>query len=434
MLIPYSTDAPIYHYPISTAGLVVANFLAYVLFADAGIDSIWLLHYGSLNPIEWVTSIFMHFGWMHLIGNMIFLVAFGLIVEGKLGWYRFLLLYLAIGVGQCGVEQLVMLGQSPESVLAEYGMDSPEELVDALVADGWDEDEARIVSQVMLQPGASCGASAAIYGLLAICLVWAPKNDFSVFLLIVIWPVFFDLSIIWFSVFFIGWEVFTFSMFGFSMGSEALHLMGAAIGFGVGTLYLKKDWVDCEGWDLYKVLSGKYGRDLDRTVAVGSHADPSLMFGKEVAVDDDTHREKPKQTARQLRGTRLEKIQKMIDSGSIIDATEELYALQMQDNSPKLDRARLKRLARGQVEAGMLDDAELCLEEYIERFPEDDAWARVRCAEIYVGNRRPNVALLTLRQVKLSRLTTEDQQKAKRAVRAAKRLVAEGVEDAEPEW
>ena len=73
-------------------------------------------------------------------------------------------------------------------------------------------------------------------------------------------------------------------------------------------------------------------------------------------------------------------------------------------------------------------------EEYVERFPEDDAWARVRCAEIYVANRRPNVALQTLKQVRLSRLSAEDQQKAKRTVRAAKRLVAEGVEDAEPEW
>lgn len=434
MLIPYSTDAPIYHYPISTVGLIVANVFCFVLFGESGPESIWFLHYGSLNPIEWVTSIFMHADWIHLVGNMVFLLAFGLIVEGKLGWYRFLVVYLAIGASQSAIEQVLMLGSSPTSVLAEYGFDSPEALVEGLIAEGWNENDAVMQAMAMLQPQVSCGASAAIFGLLAMCLVWAPRNEFSVFLFLLFRPILFDVSVLWFSIWYFGLQIVSFSVSGFSMSSEALHLMGAAIGFGAGTLYLKRGWVDCEGWDLYKVLSGKYGRDLDKTVAVGSHADPSLMFGTDVAVDDDAGQEKPKPSARSQRGTRLQKIEQLIDSGAIMDATDQMYALQMQDNSPKLDQSRLKRLARGQMAAGMTEDAEVYLEEYVERFPEDDAWARVRCAEIYVANRRPNVALQTLKQVRLSRLSAEDQQKAKRTVRAAKRLVAEGVEDAEPEW
>jgi membrane associated rhomboid family serine protease len=64
-----------------------------------------LLQYGAgLKPWQWMTSIFMHAGIGHLLGNMIFLWAFGLIVEGKIGWLPFTLLYLAIGCGQSALE------------------------------------------------------------------------------------------------------------------------------------------------------------------------------------------------------------------------------------------------------------------------------------------------------------------------------------------
>lgn len=45
-----------------------------------------------------VTSAFLHAGWVHLAGNMLFLAVFGPTVEARLGWKRFLLLYLAAGV------------------------------------------------------------------------------------------------------------------------------------------------------------------------------------------------------------------------------------------------------------------------------------------------------------------------------------------------
>ncbi len=44
------------------------------------------------------TSMFLHGGWFHLIGNMLFLWIFGNNVEGALGHFRHLVLYLASGV------------------------------------------------------------------------------------------------------------------------------------------------------------------------------------------------------------------------------------------------------------------------------------------------------------------------------------------------
>lgn len=45
------------------------------------------------------TSMFLHGGWMHLIGNMLFLFIFGDNIEDEMGHVRFLLFYLAAGFG-----------------------------------------------------------------------------------------------------------------------------------------------------------------------------------------------------------------------------------------------------------------------------------------------------------------------------------------------
>ena len=48
--------------------------------------------------ITLVTSMFMHGGWMHIIGNMIYLWAFGRAMEEGMGSFRFLIFYLTGGV------------------------------------------------------------------------------------------------------------------------------------------------------------------------------------------------------------------------------------------------------------------------------------------------------------------------------------------------
>jgi len=58
----------------------------------------FVLYYGEFNPVSWLTSAFIHGDVAHLAGNMIFLLTFGMIVEGAIGWRRFLCLYLGIAV------------------------------------------------------------------------------------------------------------------------------------------------------------------------------------------------------------------------------------------------------------------------------------------------------------------------------------------------
>lgn len=229
MLIPYSTDAPIYHLPIVTVNMIALNIAAF-----SGMIYMWnvmpqeqfefwlnavVLQYGQgLKPWQWITSAFMHADIFHLLGNMFCLWGFGLVVEGKVGWWRFLLIFFGIGITQSAFEQTVML---------------------------------------FAEEGASLGASSIVYGLLAIAMLWAPENEMScVFLFFYRFFVFdMKLSALAATALFIELGVGMFA--GLTMSSQVLHLMGAAVGFGVGYVMLKRDWVDCEGWDFFSVWSGK---------------------------------------------------------------------------------------------------------------------------------------------------------------------------------
>ena len=55
-----------------------------------------IMHGNALVTL--LTSMFMHSGWMHIIGNMVFLWAFGPAMEDAMGHARFLFFYLAGGI------------------------------------------------------------------------------------------------------------------------------------------------------------------------------------------------------------------------------------------------------------------------------------------------------------------------------------------------
>lgn len=63
-----------------------------------------------------LTSIFLHGGWMHLIGNMWFLWIFGDNIEDYLGHFQYLLFYLICGVGAGVVHTIANLGSTVPAV------------------------------------------------------------------------------------------------------------------------------------------------------------------------------------------------------------------------------------------------------------------------------------------------------------------------------
>jgi membrane associated rhomboid family serine protease len=55
-------------------------------------------HLPLIDYLSFVTTMFLHGGWLHILGNMWFLKIFGSKVEDRMGHGRFLLFYLIVGV------------------------------------------------------------------------------------------------------------------------------------------------------------------------------------------------------------------------------------------------------------------------------------------------------------------------------------------------
>ena len=87
-IIPTGTDAPIYHLPIVTGLTIAANVVVFVFqLLNPGLTEMFWLEFGTFRPHTWLTAAYLHADFGHLFGNMVFLFIYGLIVEGKVGWW-----------------------------------------------------------------------------------------------------------------------------------------------------------------------------------------------------------------------------------------------------------------------------------------------------------------------------------------------------------
>ena len=376
MFIPYSTDAPIYHWPVATVGLIVVNTAVFFAAVTGQLPhpELWILNYGeSLTPLQWLLSMFLHFDVGHLLGNMIFLWVFGLVIEGKIGWWRFLLCYLGIGIVQSAGEQSLQLFLGGE--------------------------------------GGSLGASSAIYGLLAMAAIWAPKNDIMVFYwFFLIYVGTGEIAIMIFALLYIGFDLFFAVFFGVQTSSW-LHLGGAMLGAPLAVLMLKYNMVDCEGWDIFHVLRDETGTSSakDRTV------DP----------------------------VELTKLQQQRDAKLLEDAQEQLalyfaaenYSaafvlykkLQPVGEGLTLSRTQLMKLIAALHKEKRWHDSCPLMAEVVQRFPEKSQAVLVKLAQIcLVELQRPGKSIELLKSVDLHQLSPNMLTLAQKVAQRAKQLQAEG--------
>jgi membrane associated rhomboid family serine protease len=147
-MFPYKDDNPTELAPIVTVGIVAANVLVWLFVQGMGateplarsVCHLGLVpgellqtakpgsglelapgffclvdvqpHYSTL-----ITSMFMHGGWFHLIGNMVFLWVFGNNIEDVMGHGRFIVFYLLCGLAAAAAQMLL----SPHSVVPMVG-------------------------------------------------------------------------------------------------------------------------------------------------------------------------------------------------------------------------------------------------------------------------------------------------------------------------
>ena len=383
MFLPYSTDAPIYYFPWMTIVLIVVNGITFAITMMGLQSEGWLLTFGDgLHPVQWVAYNFLHFGPFHLIGNMFFLWAFGIVVEGKLGWWKFLALYLGIGVLGGILIQTAMLGHVPQDHLSrqtvppfepnipafrgsvfaqDFGIedslddsDNDDPLPPGMngnavdrpgrqnpavdpINDDFPEDPADSATTLPDSRDGAGGASLIIYGLMAIVLVWAPRNEIHC-----VWIGLragtFEFEYLYFCGFYIATEILSavFGIRGFEVSSEIGHATGALIGFGVGTLLVKQNWVDCENWDLYSVMAGKHAAAL----RVGGWQDDELVRSSRrkdviVAFDDQAFDDANSPRAKRKRKKPAKLKPKLIELESFDDAFEDPNELPLTDQAQK---------------------------------------------------------------------------------------------------
>jgi membrane associated rhomboid family serine protease len=103
-MIPLRDTQPSYSTPFVTVGIIVVNVLAFLYQISLDQYSLnWFIGRYAIVPdrlqySDLITSMFLHGGWMHLIGNMWFLWIYGDNVEDVLGHFKYLVFYLLCGI------------------------------------------------------------------------------------------------------------------------------------------------------------------------------------------------------------------------------------------------------------------------------------------------------------------------------------------------
>jgi membrane associated rhomboid family serine protease len=107
-------------FPLVTYGLIAFNFLFFFIElggGDAFIETWAFVPARFLaNPIAdfptLFTSMFMHSGWMHIGGNMLYLWIFGDNVEDRFGHLRFTIFYLVCGLAATFAQMIFSLNST----------------------------------------------------------------------------------------------------------------------------------------------------------------------------------------------------------------------------------------------------------------------------------------------------------------------------------
>ncbi len=120
-MIPLYDGIPTRRFPVVNVTLIAACFAVWIFYELPHLGS--SVAHASFYPctvdgscrgpepwaVSWFTAMFMHGGWDHILGNMLFLAIFGNNVEDRLGHLPYLLFYIAGGFVATLTQTLVTL-------------------------------------------------------------------------------------------------------------------------------------------------------------------------------------------------------------------------------------------------------------------------------------------------------------------------------------
>jgi membrane associated rhomboid family serine protease len=120
-VIPLSDGIPARRFPFVNLALIAANFAVWIFYELPHLNT--AIGHASFYPctvdgschgpepwgLSWITSMFLHASWEHILGNMLFLAIFGKNVEDALGHVRYLAFYFAGGLAATLTQTAVTL-------------------------------------------------------------------------------------------------------------------------------------------------------------------------------------------------------------------------------------------------------------------------------------------------------------------------------------
>jgi hypothetical protein len=215
------------------------------------------------------------------------------------------------------------------------------------------------------------------------------------------------------AAFYAGWELLMLFLSGGAGGSSWLHLGGFALGFPLGVVLLKRNVVDCEGWDMFHVWRGYYG-------SFKKEPEPAEVFAK---VDErrQTRDEKLLSDAKQ-------QFRLYLQQGNPLAAMRLYEKMQDVRRGLTLERHELLAIIQALHAAKRWPDSAPYMAEFIVRFPAQADAMRVKLAQICVVElQRPGKALELLAGVNQAKLPEQHATLVKRITAKAHALEAEGV-------
>jgi membrane associated rhomboid family serine protease len=117
-MFPLRDDQPLQSVSITTISIIALNVLVFlyeIQLEDYSLNA-FIAHWGLTATIHGfhlsniLTSMFVHGGWMHIIGNMLFLWCFGRSLEDAMGSSKFLIFYLLCGVAAAFTQSFLTWG------------------------------------------------------------------------------------------------------------------------------------------------------------------------------------------------------------------------------------------------------------------------------------------------------------------------------------
>ena len=134
-MLPLSDGISARRFPLVNVSLIVANFAVWLFYELPHLQS--SVFHASFYPctvtnachgpepwgVSWITAMFLHGGWDHILGNMLFLAVFGKNVEDSFGRLGYLAFYFAGGFVATMAQTLITLafGTAAEGRLPNLG-------------------------------------------------------------------------------------------------------------------------------------------------------------------------------------------------------------------------------------------------------------------------------------------------------------------------